>query len=68
MDELTSRDLMIQLGQRRAEHRALDEEILALFEAGTHDQVGFARLKKRKLRIRDDIHMLEAQLIPDIIA
>ena len=32
------------------------------------DQLQMARLKKRKLRLRDEIAMLEGQLIPDIIA
>jgi hypothetical protein len=32
------------------------------------DQLQIARLKKRKLSIRDEIEMLGDQLIPDIIA
>ena len=52
----------------RIEHRDLDSAIAALFETGSTDQLQLARLKKRKLRLRDEIAMLEDQMIPDIIA
>lgn len=52
----------------RTEHRDLDAAIGALRETGNPDQLQIARLKKRKLRLRDEISMLEDQLIPDIIA
>lgn len=62
-DELNRR-----LAVLRTEHRDLDGAIAALIETGGHDQLGIARLKKRKLALRDEIGMLEDQLIPDIIA
>ena len=52
----------------RIEHRDLDSAIAALFETGSTDQLQIARLKKRKLRLRDEIAILEDQMIPDIIA
>ena len=52
----------------RTEHRDLDSAIGALIESGSTDQLQLARLKKRKLRLRDEIAMLEDQLVPDIIA
>jgi hypothetical protein len=52
----------------KIEHRDLDAAILALVEAAAIDQMQLARLKKRKLRLRDEIALLEDQLIPDIIA
>lgn len=52
----------------RVEHRDLDSAIGALVGAGSSDQLQLARFKKRKLRLRDEISMLEDQLIPDIIA
>jgi hypothetical protein len=36
--------------------------------AGSTDQLQIARLKKRKLRLKDQIALLEDYLIPDIIA
>lgn len=52
----------------RTEHRDLDAAIGALLATGAADQLQAARLKKRKLKLRDEIAMLEDQLIPDIIA
>lgn len=52
----------------KARHRALDEEIAALGADGAVDQLELARLKKRKLALKDEIQILSAQIIPDIIA
>ncbi|MGK2908293.1 MAG: YdcH family protein [Sphingobium sp.] len=52
----------------RIEHRDLDTATVALADSGTGDQLQLARLKKRKLRLRDEIAALEDMLVPDIIA
>ena len=52
----------------RTEHRDLDAAIEALRSVPSPDQLQLARLKKRKLRLRDEIAQLEDALIPDIIA
>lgn len=52
----------------KAEHRRLDEQIHALSEQGTIDQLEMARLKKRKLMLKDEIHVLNDRIVPDIIA
>ena len=52
----------------RVEHRDLDAAIIALGTAAIPDQLQLARLKKRKLRLRDEIAWCEDQLLPDIIA
>lgn len=57
-----------QLEALRSEHRDLDMAIDALGGTGSADQLQLARLKKRKLKLRDEIALLEDQLIPDIIA
>jgi hypothetical protein len=62
MDE---NEIIRLIGVLREEHRSLDEAIL-LAPAG--DQLQVARLKKRKLKLKDEIATLEDQLIPDIIA
>ncbi len=59
---------MRRLELLRIEHRDLDSAITALGDGGTGDQMQLARFKKRKLRLRDEIAMLEDQLVPDIIA
>jgi hypothetical protein len=46
----------------------MDAAIDALSGAGTQDQLQIARLKKRKLRLKDQISQIEDYLIPDIIA
>ncbi|MFL6858694.1 MAG: DUF465 domain-containing protein [Allosphingosinicella sp.] len=57
-----------RLVRLRTEHRDLDAAIAALLAVPAPDQLQVARLKKRKLRLRDEIAQLEDQLIPDIIA
>jgi hypothetical protein len=52
----------------RTEHRDLDAAIAALLAQTAPDQIQIARLKKRKLRLRDEIALLEDDMIPDIIA
>ncbi|KQM27209.1 MULTISPECIES: DUF465 domain-containing protein [unclassified Sphingomonas] len=61
-------DLEQRLGLLRIEHRDLDDAIAALALAPQVDQLQIARLKRRKLRLRDEIAAIEDQLIPDIIA
>ncbi len=65
---MTEAELRKWLESLRTEHRDLDAAITALTTSGSHDQLQIARLKKRKLHLRDKIGMIEDQLIPDIIA
>lgn len=65
---LTEEELQKRLEILRVEHRDLDAAINALTEAGSTDQLQVARLKKRKLRIRDQMAVIEDNLLPDIIA
>jgi hypothetical protein len=65
---MTTEDIMRRLEILREEHRDLDAAIMVLAQSGTGDQLQLARLKKRKLRLRDEIAMLEDTLVPDIIA
>jgi hypothetical protein len=57
-----------RLAYLRMEHRDLDSAIEALRSTAGSDQLQLARLKKRKLRLKDEIAALEDMLIPDIIA
>lgn len=52
----------------RAEHRALDEQIAALAAEGIVDQLELARLKRRKLLLKDRIQLVLDSNTPDIIA
>ncbi len=57
-----------ELQELKAEHRRLDGELQALVAAGTGDQLELARLKKRKLRLKDRIQQLLDLRTPDITA
>jgi len=52
----------------RQEHADLDASIDALSEAAVPDQLMIARLKRKKLSIKDEIVKIEARILPDIIA
>lgn len=60
--------LQVRLDMLRIEHRDLDAAIAALTTTAVPDQLQVARLKKRKLRLRDEIAQIEDRLVPDIIA
>ena len=62
-DEISRRLALVQ-----EEHRDLDLAIDALRTTPGSDQLLLARLKRRKLRFRDEIAMLQDMRIPDIIA
>lgn len=57
-----------RLAHLRMEHRDLDAAIEALRGTSSPDQLQLARLKKRKLRLKDEIAAIEDMMIPDIIA
>ena len=62
------RELEARLNNLQTEHRDLDAAINALLQGASSDQVTVARLKKRKLRLRDEIAVVQDQLVPDIVA
>lgn len=63
LDELKQR-----LEELRTEHRDLDDIIARVSDAVPFDQLQVQRLKKRKLRLKDEILKLESEILPDIIA
>lgn len=65
---MNEEELRKHLAHLRTEHRDLDAAIAALSSAGAGDQLQLARLKKRKLRLKDQIAIVEDYLTPDIIA
>jgi len=52
----------------KAEHRRLDQEIELLRASGNCDQLELARMKKRKLALKDEIQLISDRIVPDIIA
>ena len=65
---MSEEELRQRLAALRVEHRDLDAAIDALARAGGPDQLQVARLKKRKLALKDQIAFLQDHLTPDIIA
>jgi hypothetical protein len=60
--------LQQRLAELRQEHQDLDASVSALNHLPLPDQLLIARLKRRKLALRDQIAQLEDQLTPDILA
>lgn len=60
--------LRAELAELRQEHQDLDDAIEALAIRPLVDQLQIARLKRKKLALRDAIQKIEDRLTPDIIA
>lgn len=59
---------LIKLEDLRSQHRELDDAIAELTKESNANQVEIQGLKKRKLKLKDQIATIENQLLPDIIA
>ena len=57
-----------ELALLRQEHKDLDDSISALEIVPQPDQILIARLKRKKLALRDQISKIEDRIRPDIIA
>lgn len=66
MDEQEVLETEIRILRER--HRDLDERIIALEQDLAPDMMTIRELKRRKLRLKDQIADLEDRLFPDIIA
>ena len=65
---MNDRDAAAVLEALKAEHRQLDDEITILVADPASDQLEIARLKRRKLMIKDQIQRIIDSSVPDIIA
>jgi hypothetical protein len=67
---LTEEELALraQVKVLRQEHADLDASIEALSHMPIPDQLLIARLKRKKLNLRDEIVKIESRILPDIIA
>lgn len=68
MKEFEIKELELKLLELRSEHRDLDEIIHEMIGSNHPDQLKIKRLKKRKLKLKDNIMRYESLLIPDIDA
>lgn len=60
--------LRVKLQALLCEHRSLNTRVDQLTKAAMIPSLDLARLKKRKLALRDQITALRSQIEPDIIA
>jgi len=61
-------EIQARLTELREEHRDLDQAIARMADSPSANQLQLIRLKKRKLRLRDQIAYWESRLIPDLDA
>lgn len=64
----STEEIKRRIGELNLEHRDLDRAIEALDLNPLRDELQLKRLKKRKLMLKDQIFMLQRQLVPDISA
>lgn len=68
IDAANDEALLLKLTLLHEEHADLDSAIRALEAQPHHDRLSVARLKKKKLALKDRIQTIKDQLTPDIIA
>ena len=61
-------DLEARLAELKQDHADLDAAVQALSLSPLPDMMLIARLKRKKLSLKDEISRIEDQLTPDIIA
>jgi hypothetical protein len=61
-------DIQLRLNRLRELHEDLSVAVAAIQDTAQPDQMELARLKKRKLLLKDQIAQLASLLTPDLIA
>ncbi|HEX3887315.1 MAG TPA: DUF465 domain-containing protein [Phenylobacterium sp.] len=67
-DDLSEDALHARLSELRQDHSDLDQAVQAISATPLPDMLLIARLKRKKLALKDEIARIEDQLNPDIIA
>ncbi|THD62402.1 DUF465 domain-containing protein [Phenylobacterium sp.] len=67
-DDLSEAALHAHLSMLRQDHADLDAAVQAIALSPLPDMLLIARLKRKKLALKDEIARIEDQLNPDIIA
>ena len=60
--------IKLRIAELQLEHRGLNQMIERMAQEPDTDQLLIRRLKKRKLRVKDSIVLLQMQLTPDVPA
>ena len=58
----------VKINELRKLHSELDMEISKIVKVVPVDQVMLQRIKKKKLKLKDEISKLSSHILPDIIA
>ena len=66
--EKETRSVQRKIYELQVEHRDLDRVVAEMSALPTTDQLLLQRLKRRKLRLKDQIDRLKSRLIPDLDA
>jgi hypothetical protein len=67
-DDMSEAALELRLADLRQDHADLDAAVQAIALSPLPDMLLIARLKRKKLALKDEIARIEDQLNPDIIA
>ncbi len=68
LDGANDEALAIKLATLEEEHRDLDAAITAMEMNTPYERLTIARLKKKKLHLKDKIQKIKDAMLPDIIA
>ena len=60
--------IKVKINELRKLHSELDNEISKIVKVIPVDQVMLQRIKKKKLKLKDEISKLSSHILPDIIA
>ena len=64
----TQNKIKAEINELRKIHSELDIEISKIVKVIPVDQVMLQRIKKKKLKLKDEISKLSSHMLPDIIA
>ena len=64
----TQNKIKEKINELRKIHSELDIEISKIVKVTPVDQVMLQRIKKKKLKLKDEISILSSYILPDIIA
>lgn len=65
---MDNKEIKLRINALSIEHKDLEDSISLMLEKPFVDELQIQRIKKRKLKIKDDLNLLESKLIPDIEA
>lgn len=60
--------IKLRIDELKIEHKDLDDALNIIIEKHFVDELQVRRFKARKLKLKDEIKLLESKLIPDIEA